>query len=151
MSLEININEKIKDVMRAKDEASLRALRAIKSAILLEKTSGKNDGNLTEDIENKLLQKLAKQRKESIEVFEAQNRADLADKEKEELAVIEQFLPEQMDEVAIKNYLEKLIAEVGAASAADIGKVMGRASKELAGKADGKTISLLAKSLLSGS
>ena len=74
-----------------------------------------------------------------------------ADKEKEELAVIEQFLPEQMDEVAIKNYLEKLIAEVGAASAADIGKVMGRASKELAGKADGKTISLLAKSLLSGS
>ena len=92
--------------MRAKDEASLRALRAIKSAILLEKTSGKNDGNLTEDIENKLLQKLAKQRKESIEVFEAQNRADLADKEKEELAVIEQFLPEQMDEVAIKNYLE---------------------------------------------
>ena len=151
MSLEININEKIKDVMRAKDEASLRALRAIKSAILLEKTSGKNDGNLTEDIENKLLQKLAKQRKESIEVFEAQNRADLADKEKEELAVIEQFLPEQMDEVAIKNYLEKLIAEVGAASAGDIGKVMGRASKELAGKADGKTISLLAKSLLSGS
>ncbi len=150
MSLESIINEKIKDAMRAKEEAALRAFRAIKSAILLEKTSGKGDGALTEDVENKLLQKLAKQRKESIEVFEAQNRADLADKEKEELAIIEQFLPEQMDDAAIKSYLENLITEVGASSAADIGKVMVRASKELAGKADGKTIAQLAKSLLVG-
>ncbi len=150
MSLETIINDKIKDAMRAKEEATLRALRAIKSAILLEKTSGKGDGSISNDVENKILQKLAKQRKESIEIFEKQNREDLAGKEKEELTVIESFLPEQMGADELKTYLEKLIQEVGASSPADMGKVMGRASKELAGKSDGKTISNAVKSLLAG-
>lgn len=150
MSLEKTINDKIKDAMRAKEEAALRALRAIKSAILIEKTSGKGDGELSEDVENKILQKLAKQRKESIDIFTSQNREDLAVKEKEELAVIEAFLPEQMSANDLKAYLEKLMAEVGASSPADMGKVMGRASKELAGKADGKTISNMVKELLAG-
>ena len=148
MSLEKTVNDKIKDAMRAKDEAGLRALRAIKSAILLEKTSGKGGGDLSEEVESKLLQKLAKQRKESIDIFEKQNREDLASKEKEELAVIETFLPEPMSAEDLKSYLEKVIAEVGATSPADMGKVMGRASKELAGKSDGKTISNMVKSLL---
>ncbi len=150
MSLEKIINDKIKDAMRAKEEASLRALRAIKSAILLEKTSGKGDGEVSEEAGNKILQKLAKQRKESIEIFEKQNREDLATKEKEELAVIETFLPEQMGEEELKSYLEKVISEVGASSPADMGRVMGRASKELAGKADGRTISNMVKSILAG-
>jgi len=148
MSLEKIVNDKIKDAMRAKNEASLRALRAIKSAILLEKTSGKADGELSEEVESKLLQKLAKQRKESIEIFEKQNREDLANKEKEELSVIETFLPEPMSEEDLKTYLQKVISEVGAVSPADMGKVMGRASKELAGKSDGKSISNMVKSLL---
>lgn len=148
MSLETTINDQIKDAMRAKEATTLLALRAIKAALLVEKTSGKNDGELSEDVENKILQKLAKQRKESIEIFETQNREDLASKEKEELAVIEKFLPEQMGEDEIKSYLEKLIVEFGAAGPGDMGKVMGRASKELAGKADGKTISNIVKSLL---
>lgn len=148
MSLETTINNQIKDAMRAKEEAALRALRAIKAALLVEKTSGKHEGDLSEDVEGKILQKLAKQRKESIEIFEKQNREDLAVKEREELAVIEKFLPEQMSEDDIKTYLEKLIAEVGATSPADMGKVMGRASKELSGKADGKTISNIVKTLL---
>ncbi len=148
MSLENTVNEKMKDAMRAKDEAGLRTLRAIKAAILVEKTSGKNDGALSEDVESKILQKLAKQRKESIEVFASQNREDLASKEREELAIIEAYLPAQMSEAEIITYLEKLITEVGASSPADMGKVMGRASQELAGKADGKTISNIVKSLL---
>ena len=150
MSLELKINDQIKDAMRAKEAGRLRALRAIKAAILLEKTSGNTNGELTQDAENKILQKLAKQRKESIDIFEKQNRADLAETEKEELVVIETFLPEQMSEADITTYLKKLMAEVGATSPADMGKVMGRASKELAGKADGKTISNLVKSLLAG-
>ena len=150
MSLETSINDQIKDAMRAKEAGRLRALRAIKAAILLEKTSANTNGELTEDAENKILQKLAKQRKESIDIFEKQNRADLAETEKEELVVIETFLPEQMSEADITTYLKKLMAEVGATSPADMGKVMGRASKELAGKADGKTISNLVKSLLAG-
>lgn len=148
MSLENTINDKLKDAMRAKDQAALRALRAIKAAILLEKTSGKGDGELSEDAENKILQKLAKQRKEALEIFMTQKREDLANKEKEELVIIEEFLPEQMSEADLKTYLEKLIAEIGASSPADMGKVMGRASKELAGKADGKIISNLVKSIL---
>lgn len=150
MSLEQTINDKLKDAMRAKDEAALRALRAIKAAILLEKTSGKGDGSLSEEVENKILQKLAKQRKESFDIFTTQNREDLAIKEKEELDLIEGFLPEQMSEADIKTYVEKVISEVGASSPADMGKVMGRASKELAGKADGKTISNLVKTILAG-
>lgn len=150
MSLETTINEKIKDAMRAKEQGALRALRAIKSAILLEKTSGNGDGELSEEAASKILLKLAKQRKESIDIFVTQNREDLAAKEKEELVVIEAFLPEQMSAEDLKSYLEKLIEEVGANSPADMGKVMGRASKELAGKSDGKTISNIVKSLLAG-
>lgn len=148
MSLEITINDKIKDAMRAKDQAALRALRSIKAAILVEKTSGKGDADLTEETESKILQKLAKQRKEALEIFNTQNRADLAEKEQEELTVIEQFLPEQMGEDELKAYLQKLMTEVGATSPADMGKIMGRASKELAGKTDGKTISNMVKTLL---
>ena len=148
MNLEQTINDKIKEAMRAKEQGRLRALRAIKSALLLEKTSAKGDGAVSEEAGNKILQKLAKQRKESLEIFEQQGRDDLAGKEKEELAVIEEFLPEQMGEEELKSYLEKLIEEVGASTPADMGKVMGRASKELAGKADGKTISGIVKSLL---
>ena len=148
MSLEITINEKIKEAMLAKDQAALRALRAIKSAILLEKTSSAGSDTLSEETENKLLQKLAKQRKESIEVFEAQNRADLADKEKEELAIIESYLPAPMTSEELQAYLKSLISEVGANTMADLGKVMGRASKELAGKADGKEIAAQVKALL---
>lgn len=148
MSLEITINGKIKDAMLAKDQAALRALRAIKSAILLEKTSRGGADTLSEETENKLLQKLAKQRKESIEVFEAQSRADLADKEKEELSIIESYLPAPMSSEELQAYLKLLITEVGASTMADLGKVMGRASKELAGKADGKEIATQVKALL---
>lgn len=148
MSLEITINGKIKEAMLAKDQAALRALRAIKSAILLEKTSSGGADTLSEETENKLLQKLAKQRKESIEVFEAQSRADLADKEKEELSIIESYLPAPMSSEELQAYLKLLISEVGASTMADLGKVMGRASKELAGKADGKEIATQVKALL---
>ena len=134
--------------MLAKDEAALRSLRAVKAAILLAKTSEGAGGKLKEEDEIKLLQKLVKQRKDSLEIFQQQNRADLAKKEEEEIAVIEKFLPEQMPADEIKEELVKIIAAVGASSPADMGKVMGAATKQLAGKADGKTISLLVKELL---
>ncbi|RPE13282.1 GatB/YqeY domain-containing protein [Chitinophaga lutea] len=148
MSLEQNINGAIKTAMLAKAEAELRALRAIKAAILLAKTSEGSTGELTEADELKLLQKLAKQRKDSLEIFTQQNRADLAKKEEEELAVIERYLPQQMDEAALRAELTAIIASVGAASPADMGKVMGAATKQLAGKADGKAISAMVKELL---
>lgn len=135
--------------MLAKNEADLRGLRAIKSAILLAKTAEGKQGELNEDDEIKLLQKLAKQRRDSLEMFVAQNREDLAQKEREELALIEQYLPKQMDENELREALQAIIAQVGAASAADMGKVMGVASKQLAGKADGKAISAVVKTLLS--
>lgn len=148
MSLELNINEGIKTAMKAKAEAELRALRAIKAAVLLAKTSEGATGDLTEADELKLLQKLAKQRKDSIDIFHQQNRQDLAVKEEEELAVIEKFLPQQMSEDEIRTALQAIIASTGAASPADMGKVMGVATKQLAGKADGKVISALVKELL---
>ena len=138
----------MKTAMLAKDEAALRSLRAVKAAILLAKTSEGAGGELKEEDEIKLLQKLVKQRKDSLEIFQQQNRADLAKKEEEEIAVIEKFLPEQMPADEIKEELVKIIAAVGASSPADMGKVMGVATKQLAGKADGKTISLLVKELL---
>lgn len=138
----------MKTAMLAKDEAALRSLRAVKAAILLAKTSEGAGGKLKEEDEIKLLQKLVKQRKDSLEIFQQQNRADLAKKEEEEIAVIEKFLPEQMPADEIKEELVKIIAAVGASSPADMGKVMGAATKQLAGKADGKTISLLVKELL---
>ena len=148
MSLEQNINGAIKTAMLAKAEAELRALRAIKAAILLAKTSEGGSGELSEADELKLLQKLAKQRKDSLEIFRQQNRPDLAQKEEEELAVIERYLPKQMDEGELRSELAAIITAVGASSPADMGKVMGAATKQLAGKADGKLISALVKELL---
>ncbi|HNA19347.1 MAG TPA: GatB/YqeY domain-containing protein [Chitinophagaceae bacterium] len=151
MSLEQKIMTDLKAAMLAKDEAALRSLRAIKAAILLTKTSEGSNGALTEEDEIKLLQKMAKQRKDSLEIFQQQNRADLAKKEAEELAVIEKFLPKQLSAEEIKTELEKIIKETGASSPADMGKVMGAATKQLSGKADGKMIATLVKELLAKS
>ena len=148
MSLETQIMAQMKDAMKAKDEAGLRGLRAIKAAILLAKTSG-GSGELTTDDEVKLLQKLVKQRKDSLDIYRQQNRADLAQKEEEEIAIIEKFLPKQLDAEELKTIIAAIIAETGASSAADMGKVMGAANKQLAGQADGKTISAVVKELLS--
>lgn len=148
MSLELNINAAIKTAMLAKAEADLRALRAIKAAILLAKTAEGGGADLTEADETKLLQKLAKQRKDSLDIFRQQNREDLAVKEEEELAVIEKYLPKQMSESELKEAVSAIIASTGASSPADMGKVMGVASKQLAGKADGKAISAIVKELL---
>jgi uncharacterized protein YqeY len=151
MSLEQKVMADLKTAMLAKDEKSLRALRAIKSAIIIAKTSEGAHGEIKEDDEIKLLQRLVKQRKDSLEIYEKQNREDLAEKEREEIAVIEKFLPKQMDEAELKEIIAKIIAETGATSPADMGKVMGAANKQLAGKADGKTIAGITKELLSKS
>ncbi|MDI9874584.1 MULTISPECIES: GatB/YqeY domain-containing protein [Bacteroidota] len=148
MSLKTNIESGIKDAMRAKDQDRLRALRAIKSLILLEETSGNSTGELTTDAEMKILTKAAKQRKDSMEVFVAQGRNDLAEKEQAELTVIEEFLPKQLTEEELKAKLSEIIARVGASAPSDMGKVMGVATKELAGLADGKVISATVKALL---
>ncbi len=151
MNLEQKIMTELKAAMIAKNEAALRSLRAVKAAILLAKTSEGAGGELSEDDEMKLLQKLVKQRKDSLEIFQQQNREDLANKEEEEIAVIEKFLPKQLSVEEVKKELIKIISEVGASSPADMGKVMGAATKQLAGRADGKTISTLVKELLSKS
>lgn len=148
MSLEQKIMTELKAAMIAKDEAALRSLRAVKAAILLAKTSEGGGGDLKEEDEIKLLQKLVKSRKDSFEIFQQQNRPDLAKKEEEEIAVIEKFLPKQMSPDEVRQELTAIIASVGASSPADMGKVMGVATKQLAGKADGKTISALVKELL---
>jgi hypothetical protein len=147
MALEKRINDQLKTAMLAKDEKSLRALRAIKAAILLAKTA-EGAGELSEADELKMLQKLVKQRRDSEEVFRQQNRLDLAVKEAEEIEVIEQFLPKALTEDELRAALQQIIVETGASSPADLGKVMGVATKQLAGKADGKAISALVKSLL---
>ena len=149
MSLEQKIMGELKTAMLAKDEKALRSLRAIKAAILLAKTSEGAGGELKEDDEIKLLQKLVKQRKDSLEIYQQQNRTDLARKEEEEIEVIEKFLPKQLSADELKNEISAIISEVGASSPADMGKVMGVATKKLVGKADGKTISVLVKELLS--
>ena len=149
MSLEQKIMTELKAAMLAKDEAALRSLREVKAAILLAKTSEGAAGELKEEDEIKLLQKLVKQRKDSLEIFQQQNRADLAKKEEEEIAIISKFLPQQMSAEEVRAELTKIIAAVGATSPADMGKVMGAATKQFAGKADGKTISALVKELLS--
>jgi uncharacterized protein YqeY len=150
MALEQKVMAELKTAMLAKNEAALRGLRAIKAAIILAKTSEGANGELREADETKLLQKLVKQRKDSLAIYQQQNRADLAQKEEEEIAIIEKFLPQQLDEAALKAILTKIIAETGASSPADIGKVMGAATKQLAGQADGKTINAVARELLSG-
>ncbi|HMC86525.1 MAG TPA: GatB/YqeY domain-containing protein [Chitinophagaceae bacterium] len=148
MALEQKVMADMKDAMKAKDEAGLRGLRAIKAAIIIAKTAEGAGGELKEEDEPKLLQKLVKQRKDSLQIYQQQNRADLAKKEEEEIAVIEKFLPKQLDEAVLKEILAKIIVETGASSVADMGKVMGIASKQLAGQADGKTIGAVVKELL---
>ncbi len=148
MSLEKTVNDQIKTAMLAKDEAGLRALRAIKAAILLAKTAEGAGEVMSADEETKLLQKLVKQRRDSLEIFTQQNREDLAKKESEEIAVIEKFLPKQFSAEELKDAVSAIIATTGATSPADMGKVMGVASKQLAGKADGKAISEVVKLLL---
>ena len=148
MSLELTVNENMKKAMLAKDEVGLRSLRAIKAAVLLAKTAEGAAASLTEETEIKLLQKLVKQRKDSLEIFERQNRFDLAQKEKEELDVIERFLPKQMSEDEIKTVVSAIIKESGVTNISGLGQVMGLATKQLAGKADGKVISVIVKELL---
>ncbi|CAG5069774.1 putative protein YqeY [Dyadobacter sp. CECT 9623] len=148
MSLKTQVESGIKDAMRAKDQDTLRALRAIKSLILLEETKGGASGELTSDDELKLLTKAAKQRRESADIYKTQNREDLLQKEEAELAVIEQFLPKQLTEDEVKAKLQEIITRIGASAPSDMGKVMGVATKELAGQADGKVVSALVKGLL---
>jgi uncharacterized protein YqeY len=146
MSLETDIMQKMKEAMKAKDEVTLRGLRAIKAALLLLKTSGAEE--ITAEAELKMLQKLVKQRQDSLEIFTHQNRTDLAQKELEEIKVIEQFLPQPLTEEELKSALQEIIQELGASGMQDLGKVMGIASKRLAGKADGKSINAAVKELL---
>lgn len=145
MSLETNIMAEMKEAMKAKDEAALRGLRAIKAALLLLKTSGEE---VTEDAELKALQKMVKQRKDSLEIFKQQNRTDLAQKEEEEIKIIEKFLPQPLSPEDLQLAIQKIIIDTGASSPANMGKVMGAATKQLAGKADGKAISAVVKELL---
>ncbi|GGE34069.1 MULTISPECIES: GatB/YqeY domain-containing protein [Sphingobacterium] len=149
MSLEAKITQDIKAAMIAKDNVRLRGLRAIKAAILLANTEKGHAEALTEEGEIKVLQKLAKQRKESAEIYQQQDRKDLYTIEIEELEVIEEFLPKQLDRDAVENVVKGIIAETGATSIKDMGKVMGAANQKLAGQADGRTISEVVKSLLS--
>lgn len=148
MTLEQKVMAEMKEAMKNKDEGTLRGLRAIKAAIILAKTEKGFSGEITEDAEIKILQKLLKQRKDSLEIFNKENRPDLAQKEKEEIAVIEKFLPTQLTEDELRVELRKIIADSGAIGPSDLGKVMGIASKSFTGKADGKTISSLVKELL---
>lgn len=138
----------MKDAMKAKDEATLRGLRAIKAEIIKAKTEPGAGGAIDEAKELALLQKMMKQRKDSLDIYQQQSRADLAQKEEEEIRVIEQFLPQQLSTEELRAELQQLIAETGAASPADMGKVMGLATKKLAGRAEGKTISAMVKELL---
>jgi len=150
MSLKTNIDNGIKDAMRAKDQDRLRTLRAIKAMILIEETSGTNTGgDLSADVEMKLLTKAAKQRRDSLEIYVSQNRTYLAQTEQSELTIIEEFLPKQLSEDELRGKLEEIKTRVGASAPSDMGKMMGVATKELAGLADGKIISAMVKALLS--
>ena len=149
MALEAQIMAEMKEAMKAKDEATLRSLRAIKAEIIKAKTAPGASGEIDEATEQKFLQKMMKQRKDSLEIFEQQQREDLAVKEREEIAVIERFLPKQLSEHELTEIIKTIIAETGATTVADLGKVMGVATKQLAGKADGKMISSVVKGLLS--
>jgi uncharacterized protein YqeY len=150
MSLEKLINDDIKTAMLARDKQKLEALRAVKAAILLAKTDKGGAGEIEEDTEMKILQKLVKLRRESAEIYKQQGRAALAEEEIFQLAIIEKYLPAQMSEEDVKKIIKEIIAETGAASIKDMGRVMGLATKKLAGKADNKLISGLVKELLNG-
>ncbi len=147
MTLEQRIMQDLKTAMKAKDQAALRGIRAIKAAILLAKTDGSGK-ELDAAAEIKLVQKLVKQRKDSLEIYEKQGREDLAAMEREEVAILEKYLPEQMGEAELEAVLKKIIAATGASSMADMGRVMGAATQQLAGKADGKMISGIVRRLL---
>ena len=149
MSLQKQVMDAMKTAMKEKDAVALESLRAVKSAILLAQTESGAKAELTEDQELKLLQKLVKQRKDSAAIFSEQGRDDLAQAELAQAAVIEQFLPEQLGEEEITKVVEEIIAQTGASSMKDMGKVMGMASGKLAGQADGKTISNIVKQRLS--
>ncbi len=151
MSLSTKIADEIKSAMKARDKDRLEALRSIKSAVMLAQTEKAKGSELSDEEELKILQRLQKQRKDALEIYEQQNREDLATEERSQLAVIETFLPKQMTREELSSYLSELITKVGAHSPQDMGKVMGVASKELAGKADGKTISGVVRELLTGS
>lgn len=148
MPLEQQIMDEMKAAMKSKNEAVLRSLRAIKAEIIKAKTEPGAGGEIDEATEQKFLQKMMKQRRDSLEIFEKQGREDLAAKEKEEMAVIEKFLPKQISEAELRTIIAKIIADTGASTTADMGKVMGLANKQLAGQADGKSISLMVKELL---
>ena len=150
MSLLNSLNDELKAAMRAKDSLKLEALRAIKSAVLLAKTATAGDVDLTDEDEIKLLQKLVKQRKDSAVIFKEQNRDDLAAPEEAQAKVIAQFLPDQLSQQEIEQIVDEIVAKTGAQGMKDMGKVMGMASKEMAGKADGKTISTIVKQKLNG-
>ena len=147
MSLQTEVMTKLKEAMKAKDKVALESLRAIKSALLLAQTSG-DAKELSKEDEIKLVQKLVKQRKDSAALYQEQGREDLASPELAQVAILEQFLPEQMGEDELKTVIAGIISKVGATSMKDMGKVMGMASKQLAGKADGKAISNVVKALL---
>jgi uncharacterized protein YqeY len=149
MSLQEQVNKDIITAMKAKDEITLRALRAVKAALLLAATAEGAKGSIDDEQAIKIFQKLAKQRKESLDIFTQNGRAELAKTEQEELEVFERYLPKQMSEAEIKTELEELIKQAGATSGADFGKVMPLAMKHFAGKADGKVISTMLKTLLS--
>jgi uncharacterized protein YqeY len=148
MELEKLINNDIKNAMLARDSEKLEALRAIKAALLLEKTKEGTTGEIPESVELKLVQKLVKQRRESADIYAAANREDLAKKERFEASIIEKYLPQQMDETELTEMIRQIIAETKATSIKDMGKVMGIASKNLAGKADNKLVSEIVKKLL---
>lgn len=148
MSLQVQIDQEIKSAMRAKDNIRLQGLRAIKAALLLANTEKGPSTTLTEETEVKILQKLAKQRKESAEIYQQQNRDDLYQIEMEELAVIEHFLPKQLNQEEIEHIVRKVIVDTGASSMKDMGKVMAAANQQLSGRADGKTVSEVVKTLL---
>ena len=148
MSLQENVDEQLKAAMRAKDKVALESLRAIKTAIMMTQTQA-GAKELTFEDEIKLIQKLVKQRKDSSEIFYQQGRVDLAEPEEAQIKIIEQFLPEQLDQAVITEIVEAIIAKTGAGGMKDMGRVMGMASKEMAGKADGKTISAIVRKKLS--
>lgn len=148
MNLEQQIMDEMKVAMKAKDEATLRGLRAIKAEIIKAKTEPGAGGEISAEKELSMLQKMMKQRKDSLGIYQQQNRPDLAKKEEEEIAIIEKYLPKQISSEELKTELQQIIIETGASSAADMGKVMAAATKRFAGRADGKTISAIVKELL---
>lgn len=148
MNLEEKIMAGMKDAMKSKDEATLRGLRAIKAEIIKAKTEPGAGGNISADKELSMLQKMVKQRRDSLDIYRQQNRTDLAQKEEEEITIIEKFLPKQLSPEELRTALQEIISETGASGAADMGKVMGAATKKLAGRADGKSISAMVKEML---